>query len=293
MNSLLSAMEKTVDDLCEEISYKSVFHSSNHESSMPSISELKKVIQLFQSVIYPGYFGNSDINLDTMRYYIGMQLDQIVKLLIEQIERVICFECKTVSNANSKIVCTKNTESLIEAFIKEIPKIRAHLISDVSALHSANSSTKSAAHSIFTSPSIYAITVYRMAHELFKLSIPLIPNILAEIAHRNTGISISPQAKIRENVYIGHGSGIFIGETCEIGKNVRIYQGVSIGESISAYEEGGNLQKDIPRHPVIEDNVMIYFGAKLSGRITIGEGSVIGGNVWVDYDVPPNSTIIA
>ena len=144
---------------------------------------------------------------------------------------------------------------------------------------------------VFCYPGILAITNYRLAHELYIHGVPLIPRMITEYAHSSTGIDIHPGAKIDEGLFIDHGTGVVIGETAEIGKSVRIYQGVTLGAKSFALDQSGNPVKGIPRHPIVEDNVVIYSGATILGRVRIGRGSVIGGNVWLTRSIPPGSQV--
>ena len=163
---------------------------------------------------------------------------------------------------------------------------------DAKAAFDGDPAAHSIAETIFCYPSIMAMTYHRVAHELYKLDVPIIPRIISEMAHSRTGIDIHPGAQIGEYFFIDHGTGTVIGETCIIGKNVRIYQGVTLGAKSFPLDENGNPVKKIPRHPIIEDNVVIYSGATVLGRVTIGEGSEIGGNVWITESVPPHSKVV-
>ena len=165
------------------------------------------------------------------------------------------------------------------------------LATDVQAAFAGDPAAKNPGETIFCYPSIKAVTNYRIAHELYLLGVPLIPRIITEMAHSATGIDIHPGATIGESFFIDHGTGTVIGETCIIGRNVRLYQGVTLGAKSFPKGENGHLVKGIARHPIVEDNVTIYSGATILGRITIGEGAVIGGNVWVVDDVPPGTKI--
>jgi serine O-acetyltransferase len=182
-------------------------------------------------------------------------------------------------------------ENLCNEFLKTLPRIRHMLATDVQAAFAGDPAAKNPGETIFCYPSIRAVTNYRIAHELYLLGVPLIPRIITEMAHSATGIDIHPGATIGESFFIDHGTGTVIGETCIIGKNVRLYQGVTLGAKSFPKGENGHLVKGIARHPIVEDNATIYSGATILGRITIGEGAVIGGNVWVVDDVAPGSKV--
>jgi len=255
---------------------------------MPSVVELRKAIEFLREIIFPGYFGNSSISENNMKYYIGVNIDNAYNILSEQIKRGICF-----ANCENKICydCEMLAKQKAIEFINKLPEIRHLLATDVKATYNGDPAAKDYGEIIYCYPGIRAITNYRIAHTLLKLDIPLIPRIITELAHSETGIDIHPAAEIGEYFAIDHGTGIVIGETTIIGNNVKIYQGVTLGAKSFPLDEHGNPIKGIPRHPIIEDNVVIYSEATILGRVTIGKNSIIGGNVWIVNDVPPNSKI--
>lgn len=171
-------------------------------------------------------------------------------------------------------------------FMQRLPYLRRMLSSDAQAAYEGDPAASSAGETIFCYPSMLAMTHYRIAHELYLLGVPVIPRIISEMAHSATGIDIHPGATIGEEFFIDHGTGVVIGETCIIGKRCRLYQGVTLGALSFPKDDEGVLVKGIPRHPILEDNVTVYAGATILGRITIGSGAIIGGNVWVTHDVP-------
>jgi len=177
-------------------------------------------------------------------------------------------------------------------FISTLPEVRRLLASDVVAAYEGDPAARSRGETIFCYPSLKAMTNYRLAHELYRLNVDIIPRIITEMAHSQTGIDIHPGAEIGERFFIDHGTGTVIGETCIIGKNVRLYQQVTLGAKSFPKDENGRLVKGIPRHPILEDDVIIYSGTTVLGRVRIGKGSVIGGNVWLTHDVKPHSTIL-
>ncbi len=287
-------INRVVKLLCVESSYEKVYHPTRHDEPMPSIDDLERLVELTREVIFPGYFGNSEIMPETMSYYLGTNIDKIYKILCEQIKRGYCFDCSQDAQW-TKATCTHcqtMARDTAEKFVEQIPEIRRLLTSDVEAAFEGDPAAKSMGESIFCYPSIVALTNHRIAHALIKLEVPLIPRIISEMAHSRTGIDIHPGAVIDEKFFIDHGTGVVIGETCIIGKNVRIYQGVTLGAKSFPMDENGNPIKGIPRHPVVEDGVTIYSGATILGRVTIGQGSVIGGNVWITYDLPPGSKVM-
>lgn len=281
-------LKQTLNQLCEEESYKKVFHSTKHGEQMPSVENTKMIIELLREILFPGYFGNSALNSGNMNSYLGVNLDKLFSLLTMQIKRGMCFDCKTeaIDDCNK---CSNEASETALKFIKKIPHIRHLLSTDVIAAFNGDPAAKSYGEIIFCYPCIRALTNYRVANELLKLEVPLIPRIISELAHSETGIDIHPGAQIDEYFAIDHGTGVVIGETAVIGKNVKLYQGVTLGAKSFPLDEHGNPIKGIPRHPIVEDNVVIYAGATILGRITVGKNSMIGGNLWITDNVPPDS----
>ena len=284
-------METVVDILCSPESYKSVFHRTRHDMPMPSIESLDEIVELLRRIFFPGYYAHSEVKPEQMRYYIGANIDKIYRLLAEQIKRGFCFDCSEREFSTCEDCVTKS-KGLASDFISQLPNIRRILSEDARAAYEGDPAAKSLGETIFCYPSIKAMTNYRVSHELYHLGVPLIPRIITEMAHSTTGIDIHPGAHIDEFCFIDHGTGVVIGETCTIGHGVKIYQGVTLGAKSFPLDENGKPIKGIPRHPIIEDNVTIYSGATILGRVTIGKGAVIGGNVWLTQNVPPNTTIL-
>ncbi len=287
-------IDSIVEQLCREESYEIMYRHNNRDIGMPSIEELSRFVELCQCVLFPGYFGHSEIQRETMRYYIGTNTDQIYRVLNEQVKRGYCFDCTRdiQDKQNFCSLCETKAKDAALKFIERLPEIRRLLSTDVVAAYEGDPAAKSYGETIFCYPSIVVLTHHRIAHELLSLDVPLIPRIISEMAHSRTGIDIHPGAKIGEKFFIDHGTGVVIGETCVIGTNVRLYQGVTLGAKSFPMDEHGNPIKGIPRHPVVEDDVIVYSGATVLGRVTIGKGSVIGGNVWVTYDVPAGSRVL-
>lgn len=285
-----SPVEQVAGRLCEEASYAKVYHRPLHDEPMPSTNVLIELMERLRAVLFPGYFGHSDITPENMRYHIGANLDAIYKLLLDQIRRGYCFFCEQDRGGTCED-CDDRAKRLAGEFILTLPRIREALAEDAHAAYEGDPASRSPGETIFCYPSITALTHHRVAHELHLLGVDLIPRIISEMAHSKTGIDIHPGATIGRHFFIDHGTGTVIGETCIIGDNVRLYQGVTLGAKSFPKDSTGILVKGIPRHPVVEDDVVIYSGATVLGRITVGKGSVIGGNVWVVSDVPPYSRI--
>ena len=281
---------KIVDELSNPESYRTVYHRANHDVPMPSIEKLNTIVEMFKTIIFPGYFGFSELKPETIKYYIGSTLDKVFPLLVKQLQRGLCFSCDGQDHTCSE--CELQSREKAGILLSRIPHIRHMLGMDAKAAYTGDPAAKSIGETIFSYPSLNAMTNYRIAHELYRLEIPLIPRIITELAHSVTGIDIHPGATIGEHFFIDHGTGTVIGETCEIGNNVRIYQGVTLGAKSFPLDKNGKPIKGIKRHPIVNDNVIIYSGATILGRVIIGEGAEIGGNVWVTTDVPPHTKII-
>ncbi len=284
-------VEWVAEMLCEEASYRKVYHRPLHDEPMPSVPALVEVMERLRAVIFPGYFGHSDITPENMRFHIGANLDAINKLLTDQVRRGYCFFCE-MDRAGNCQDCEERAQRLAGDFLMRLPDIRETLAEDAQAAYEGDPASRSPGETIFCYPSLTALTHYRVAHELFVLGVDLIPRIITEMAHSQTGIDIHPGATIGRRFFIDHGTGTVIGETCVIGEGVRLYQGVTLGAKSFPKDEQGMLVKGIARHPVVEDDVVVYAGATVLGRVTIGKGSVIGGNVWVVNDVPPYSRLV-
>ena len=274
-----------------EASQKLSFHAQTESEcklELPSRSSCLKIMQQLRSILFPGYFHLSEFSDEGMGFHVGAILDLIAINLREQIKRGFCFGC--VDEGTEKR-CSERAESITRKFLERIPDVMLLLGEDVQAAYEGDPAAKSPGETILCYPGVFAITNHRIAHELYNLAVPVIPRIISEDAHSITGIDIHPGARIGRNFFIDHGTGVVIGETTIIGERVRIYQGVTLGAKSFPLDSQGNPIKGIDRHPIIEDDVIIYAGATILGRITIGKGSTIGGNVWLTESVPPESSI--
>ena len=285
-----SILNDVVEHLCRPESYAGVYHLPSLGSPMPSAEALSEMVERLRSVLFPGFFQESYVTPQNMAYFTGSKLEQVRRELIRQVERGFCFFCTKDEETCSR-ECTERAERIAGEFLKTLPYIRHMLATDVQAAFAGDPAAKNPGETIFCYPSIRAVTNYRIAHELHLLGVQLIPRIITELAHSATGIDIHPGATIGESFFIDHGTGTVIGETCIIGRNVRLYQGVTLGAKSFPTEENGYLIKGIARHPIVEDDVIIYSGATILGRITIGAGAVIGGNMWVVEDVSPGKKL--
>jgi len=286
-------IEGIVGELCTPASYREVYHRTYHDFPMPSVEDLRETVDLVKSVLFPGYFIHSDLKPETMKFYFGSTIDRVYRLLAEQIKRGYCFSCAEAGDDDHQCEdCEDRSKNVAREFLSALPRLRRLLTLDALAAYKGDPAAKGVGETIFCYPSMSALANHRVAHELYLLEVPLIPRIISEMAHSETGIDIHPGAKIGESFFIDHGTGTVIGETAVIGANVRIYQGVTLGAKSFPLDAAGNPIKGIPRHPMVEDDVIIYSGATILGRVTIGKGAEIGGNVWLTTDVPAGARIM-
>lgn len=292
-------LTQTVEELACPESYKDLYHEHNDGVPLPSGEVLQKIIELVRGILFPGYYGRSCINTNTLKFHLGVYTEQLYSLLVSQIQAGLSFsnfdEKGAVFAAYNRNTINAEMRRMAEnravRFIERLPELRRVLATDVIAAFNGDPAAKNYGEIISCYPVIKELTIYRMAHELWQLEVPLIPRMLTEIAHSETGIDIHPGATIGEYFTIDHGTGVVIGETCIIGNNVKLYQGVTLGAKSFPLDENGNPIKGVPRHPILEDDVIVYSNASILGRITIGKGAVIGGNIWVTQDVPAGASI--
>lgn len=289
--SILDKINQSVNQLAEKKSYGDVCHEHRLGEPVPSSEKLGTVVNMIREILFPGYFGNTSLRKNTVGHYIGVYVDELFGLLSEQILAGLCFTCEKREEINFRDQ-EKHAQELAAEFIAHLPEIRRVLVTDVEAAFIGDPAAKSRSEVIYCYPAIRAISNHRIANCLLNLGVPLIPRMIAEMAHSETGIDIHPKAQIGESFTIDHGTGVVIGSTCIIGSNVKLYQGVTLGAKSFPLDEDGNPIKGVPRHPIVEDNVIIYAQATILGRITIGRDSVIGGNVWVTNNVAPNSKVL-
>jgi serine O-acetyltransferase len=257
-------------------------------TSLPSREKVREILQDVESILYPGFFGNQEIERHNLTYHVGGLVNRVYDDLTGQIARVFTHLCARLDQATCRR-CGEQGEQNALALLGKVPALRERLMGDVRAAFQSDPAAKSYDEIIFSYPGIQAITIYRIAHELWVQGVPILPRIMTETAHGATGIDIHPGATIGKNFFIDHGTGVVIGETSVIGDNVRIYQGVTLGAL--RVDDAAEL-RGVKRHPTIEDDVTIYAGATiLGGDVTIGRGSTIGGNVWLVTSVPPETMV--
>lgn len=265
-----------------------------HKYPIPSKEAIIKVINNFFEVLYPGYFIDDELSAINTEYYIGNKISDIFIILSEEIAR--SFRHKHNIDRTSCELCDESIKKGVDItllLLESIPELRNLLSLDVKAAFAGDPAAKNFDEIIFSYPGLYAITVHRIAHFLYNYHIPLVPRIMSEYSHSQSGIDIHPGATIGKRFFIDHGTGVVIGETTIIGDNVKIYQGVTLGALSFPKDEHGNILRDKKRHPTIDDNVTIYAGATiLGGDTVIGKNSIIGGNVWITSSIPENSKVV-
>lgn len=280
---------RVLDEVTASLCRPSPLNAVQKKYPLPAVTVLEEIMSRLRAALFPGYFGLSHLGHASLPYHLAANLDSIYRLLAQQLVAGLCFDCGETEQPCPGCEAEGSDRAL--AFMERLPVIRDLLAGDVRAAYEGDPAAKSPGETIFCYPSITAMFHHRVAHELYRLQTPIIPRIIAEMAHSRTGIDIHPGASIGRDFFIDHGTGVVIGETCIIGGHCRLYQGVTLGALSFPKNEDGSLTKGIPRHPVLEDDVTVYAGATILGRITIGRGAVIGGNVWVTRDVPPHATV--
>jgi serine O-acetyltransferase len=259
-----------------------------HPPRLPSRKILSGIIDQLGAALYPHRLGKHDLSAEAVDYFVGHTLSDALNDLYQQIRLELVFTAEQQGQeADSEI----QAGAIIHQFTVRLPGIRALLDTDLQAAYEGDPSAHNIDEVLVCYPGLTAVVHYRLAHVLHELGVPLVARIISEIAHSATGIDIHPGATIGSGFFIDHGTGVVIGETAILGNHVRLYQAVTLGAKRFTEDENGILVKGYPRHPIVEDNVVIYAGATLLGRITIGAGSVIGGNVWLTHSVPPGSHI--
>jgi serine O-acetyltransferase len=258
--------------------------------SMPSQTRVIEIVEQSKQILFPGYFTKTKLHAANLEYYIGKQTTDLYDMVAEQITMAIRHDCR-----RNELPCT-NCEALSHrvalAFVQSLPRIAALLATDIRAALEGDPATKSPDEVIFCYPGLLATVIFRIAHELHLLGVPIIPRIMTEYAHNQTGIDIHPGATIGSGFFIDHGTGVVIGETTVIGNNVRIYQGVTLG-ALSLPRDAGEKMRNKKRHPTIEDNVIVYSNTTiLGGDTVIGEGSIIGGNIWLTESVATGTKVL-
>lgn len=254
---------------------------------LPSKDELQTIMKNLCGILFPMRLGPHDLRQESEDFFIAHTLEKTLHALLEQVKLNLFYNTKYLKP--EQIDLDQQAKVIVSEFAQSLASIRRLLDTDVIAAYQGDPAARSVDEVLLCYPGIFAIIYHRIAHEFFKKDLTLIARMMSEFAHSETGIDIHPGAQIDEGFFIDHGTGVVIGETCIIGKNVRIYQAVTLGAKRFEVDDAGNLQKQYARHPIVEDNVVIYAGATVLGRITIGKNAVIGANVWVTQNVEPGT----
>lgn len=276
-----------ISDIATNYKQNSVF-SVYESSNLPDKNEIIEILQELRQLIFPGFFQSKRLSNSIIEYYIGDLLISIQEKLHRQVK--LALQYKYNSNyGNDDQLIEEKTNKICMTFLKKFPKIQEYIATDVQAAYDGDPAAGDLEQIIFSYPGVFAVSIYRIAHELDKLSVPYIPRIMTEYAHSETGIDINAGAKIGKYFFIDHGTGVVIGQTCVIGEYVKIYQGVTLG---ALSTRGGQELEGVKRHPTIEDNVTIYSGASILGGDTIiGKNSVVGGNAFITQSVPTDTRV--
>jgi serine O-acetyltransferase len=263
---------------------------------LPTRDAIIHCIDLLRQLVFPGYFGKQGLTTENLSFRVGELANELTGVLYDQVRCCLRYR-KGIAGENGDALtaqckeCDAEAARIVSIFFDRVPAVRDVLATDVQAAFDGDPAAQSTDETIFCYPGLFAIFVQRFAHEFYKLDVPLLPRIMTEHAHSRTGIDIHPGAQLGESFFIDHGTGVVIGETTEIGKRVKIYQGVTLGALAPAFGQALRGQK---RHPTIQDDVTIYAGATiLGGNTTIGHGAVIGGNVFITASVPPQNQVSA
>ena len=270
-----------------------LFGSMDHleGKDLPSKKVVIEVLEDLFTVLFPGYLGKESVTKANIKYFLGTTLTSIYSRLTDEVEKSLKYICRKITECPHE-VCQKRAQVVVKALLEKIPEIRSPLSGDIKAAYDGDPAAASTEEVILSYPCVLAIATYRLAHELYAQGVPMIPRIMSEQVHSLTGIDIHPGAKIGKNFFIDHGTGVVIGETTEIGNNVKLYQGVTLGALSFPKDEKGQIIKGRKRHPTIGNNVVVYSGATLLGSdAIIGDNVVIGGNVWITTPVASGTRI--
>jgi serine O-acetyltransferase len=262
---------------------------------LPRYDEIIGAVEDLKEIVYPGYRRRERLHLGNVTYHVGDLIDRLHDVLTTQIARALQHEDrvqKELEPCGDDVDYEAKAQAMTLEFLDKIPELRRILADDVQAAHDGDPACKSLDEVIFCYPGLEAVTVYRLAHELYKLAVPFIPRMMAEWAHQQTGIDIHPGARIGHHFFIDHGTGVVVGETCQIGDYVKLYQGVTLGALSFPTDAEGKIIRQVKRHPTIEDRVVIYASATvLGGKTVVGHDSVIGSSVWLTKSIAPHTTV--
>lgn len=282
-------LDDIVNGLRQSREYTKKIRYQGQVRELPSREVMQQILEGLAAALFPTHYGRPDLNDDSIDYFVGSTLHATLTLLSEQVRRSLLF----VADRNAKFEhnLKQISEEITRSFARQLPDIRAFLVGDLQAAQQGDPAANSISEILLCYPGFRAVMSYRLAHTLYLLGAPFLARIISNLAYATTGIDIHPGARIGSDFFIDHGSGVVIGETSVIGQRVRIYQAVTLGAKSFPVDEDGQLIKGNARHPIVEDDVVIYAGATILGRIRIGKGSTIGGNVWLTQSVPAGSHI--
>lgn len=285
-------LDHVVDDMVESYLAEPRTHHIG-KRFLPSRSAIVEIIHRLFELMYPGFYGRQDLTEPNIREHVAATLDELARMLHQQIHQCLCYERERRGELQpDNEPCDKKALRLALEFLERLPNVRDLLAGDVQAAYDGDPAATGTDEVILAYPGLMAVTVYRLAHELHVAGVPLMPRIMTEWAHGVTGVDIHPGARIGRNFFIDHATGVVIGETTEIGDNVKIYQGVTLGALSFPKDERGRIIRGSKRHPTIEDGVVIYAGATVLGGTTrIGSRSEVGGSVFLTRSVPANSVV--
>lgn len=270
---------------------RDVSHNIRHLGRLrppPSREALIEAIHGITTALFPAHYGQQYLTLDNLDRFVGDTLEQALSILGEQVRRSLPF---AVNEVRGEAEFLQEARAIVRGFADRLPAVRGLLVSDLHAAYAGDPAATGYSEILLVYPGLTAVIHYRLAHVLHALGARFLARMISDIAHARTGIDIHPGARIGGSFFIDHGTGVVIGETAIIGERVRLYQAVTLGARSFRKDGTGALVKGEPRHPIIEDDVVVYAGATILGRVTIGKGSVIGGNVWLTHDVPPGSSV--
>jgi serine O-acetyltransferase len=292
VESTAAAADRTMDAIVAELrelrnASLAARRRSGNPLKLPSRRSLTAIVEGFSTVLFPNRLGSRQLGHESIDYYVGHTLDETCRDLVEQVVMELQFSGGQLDHREEG----RKAQDLVREFARGLPNIRRLLETDILAAYEGDPAARSIDEVLACYPGITAIIHYRLGHSLHQLGLPLIARMIAEIAHSATGIDIHPGAQIGSSFFIDHGTGVVIGETAVLGQRVRLYHGVTLGAKRFSVDEQGALVKGNARHPIVEDDVVIYAGATILGRVTIGRGSVIGGNVWLTHSIPPGSQV--
>ncbi len=279
--------DQTISTL-SDISQSELHHFGIEGIPFPSVPELREFVDICRSVLFPGYYGKSVVT-GGLQYHIGVGVERLYEKISKQFMAGIAF-----AQGNDFVeqeVVRDAAKRRARIFVEKLPELREILATDVVAMYRNDPAANNLGEVILCYPGMHAITNYRLAHAIYELDVPLIPRMITELAHSETGIDIHPGATIGHSFAIDHGTGVVIGATAILGHNVTLYQGVTLGAKNFPQEADGSLVKGIARHPILGDNVVVYANATILGRVHIGDNTTIGGNLWVTHDVPANTKL--